>query len=148
MQAMHIRPLAAADRDAWQDLWQQYLVFYAAQLAPEVTETTWQRLQGDPRFAGWVACQGTRTVGFVNVIFHASTWARNDVAYLEDLYVASSVRGGGIATALIATAAARARERGAEKLYWLTRFDNERARRLYDRVASLSPFLVYEQALR
>jgi ribosomal protein S18 acetylase RimI-like enzyme len=147
MEDLHIRPLEPADREGWQVLWEQYLVFYAARLPPEVTQATWQRLHGDARFAGWVACQGTAVVGFVHVVFHASTWTRDDVAYLEDLYVASKTRGGGIATALIATAAARARERGAEKLYWLTRFDNERARRLYDRVARLSPFIVYEQSL-
>jgi GNAT superfamily N-acetyltransferase len=147
MQATDIRPLAAADRAGWQPLWQGYLDFYEVALAPEITELTWQRFQNDPRYFGSVACQGTRLVGFVHVIFHASTWARRDVAYLEDLFVAADVRGGGIAAALITTAATRARERGAEKLYWLTRYDNERARRLYDRVARLSPFIVYEQPL-
>jgi ribosomal protein S18 acetylase RimI-like enzyme len=48
--------------------------------------------------------------------------------------VSADARGGGTADALIAACAERARERGATSLDWQTARDNERARRVYDRV--------------
>jgi hypothetical protein len=37
-----------------------------------------------------------------------------------------------------------ARQRGASRLYWLTREDNARARLLYDKVARFNGFIRYE----
>ena len=39
-----IRPLEAADRAAWDPLWQGYLAFYKTDLDPAVTDVTWARL--------------------------------------------------------------------------------------------------------
>jgi hypothetical protein len=43
---MIVRPLDAADRVQWQPLWQGYLAFYKANVAPEVSEVTFARLTG------------------------------------------------------------------------------------------------------
>ena len=39
-----IRPIAAADRAAWDELWQGYQRFYAAEIPGPTSELTWQRL--------------------------------------------------------------------------------------------------------
>jgi len=39
-----IRPLAAADRAAWDPLWAGYLAYYKENLPAHVTEETWRRL--------------------------------------------------------------------------------------------------------
>lgn len=62
---------------------------------------------------------------------------------LQDLFVDESVRGQGVARALITQVAQVARERGAPRLYWLTHHTNTRARHLYDRVASHQGFIRY-----
>jgi len=88
-----------------------------------------------------------RAVGFVHWLFHPSTWSMSGYCYLEDLFVAPAVRGGGVGAALIAHVADAARDAGAEKVYWLTEESNETARRLYDRVAERTGFIHYELAL-
>lgn len=145
--ACKIRPLSAADRAQWEPLWQGYLAFYEAALAPEVTETTWSRLMTageDP--TGLCAEDGDgRLVGVVHYLFHRSSWTVGESCYLQDLFVAPEVRGGGIGRALIEAVYAAADARGAAQVYWLTQHFNETARRLYDRVGELTPFIKYRR---
>jgi GNAT superfamily N-acetyltransferase len=148
--AVAVRPLAEADRPAWEPLWQAYLGFYESTLPPEVTDLTWSRLL-DPSesMTGFVAVdQASGTViGLCHHLFHRSTWSSGTYCYLEDLFVAPEHRGGGAARALIEATAAAAAEAGATKLYWQTHETNARARRLYDQVAHHDGFLVYERDL-
>ena len=64
---------------------------------------------------------------------------------MNDLFVAEAARGTGVADALIAACAERARERGVRVLSWVTAPDNHRAQRVYDRTgAARSQWLEYE----
>lgn len=143
-----ISPLAASDRSEWERLWADYLVFYRSELAPDVTDDVFARLVTGAGLHGAIARDDSgRAVGFVHWLFHPSTWSMSGYCYLEDLFVAPAVRGGGAGAALIAHAADAARDAGAEKVYWLTEESNETARRLYDRVAERTGFIHYELAL-
>ena len=143
-----ISPLAASDRSEWERLWADYLVFYRSELAPQVTDDVFARLVAADGLNGAIARDDSgRAVGFVHWLFHPSTWSMSGYCYLEDLFVAPAVRGGGVGAALIAHVADAARDAGAEKVYWLTEESNETARRLYDRVAERTGFIHYELAL-
>jgi ribosomal protein S18 acetylase RimI-like enzyme len=82
-------------------------------------------------------------VGIVHYLFHGHVW-QPAVCYLQDLFVAESVRGRGVGRALITQVEHEARRRGAFRVYWMTKHDNEPARRLYDKVATYSGFIRYE----
>lgn len=84
-----------------------------------------------------------RLVGIAYAVFHGSVWA-DTVCYLQDLFVDPAVRGQGVAAALIAHLARQAEARGAARYFWLTHASNDRARRLYDRVAVHQGFLRYD----
>jgi GNAT superfamily N-acetyltransferase len=142
--ATTVRALHADDRSRWNVLWDGYLKFYQHQLAPEITELTWQRLV-DPAFPlhGLVALDGAQVIGFVHYHFHISTWSVSGYCYLEDLFVDPAVRGKGAGRALIEAVYADADARGAERVYWATQSFNTTARRLYDRLARLTPFVQY-----
>ena len=144
------RPLTATDRDAWEPLWRGYLEFYEAKLAPEVTETTWSRLMRDGEDPiGLCAIDGRgRLVGIVHYLFHRSCWSEGDYCYLQDLFVAPDLRGGGVGRALIEAVYAAADQRGASQDNWLTQHFNDTARRLYDRIGDLTPFIKYTHSLR
>lgn len=144
----YIRPLVPQDRLQWNPLWQGYLVYYeSADLPAEITETTWERLMDpavDPHGFAAVAADG-RLVGFTHYLFHRSTWSIGPYCYLEDLYVDPAVRGGGTGKALIEAVYAAAEAAGATRVYWQTQHFNARARRLYDHVGKLTPFIRYER---
>ncbi len=90
---------------------------------------------------------GGRLVGLAHCVFHRSTTMRADTCYLQDLYTDPAYRGRGVARALIDAVSARAKAAGAARVYWQTHDSNETARRLYDRVAERSGFLVYRKPL-
>jgi len=147
MTALTVRPIEAGDRAAWDLLWNGYLVFYEEALPQHITEETWRRLLDpavDPH--GFVAVDAAgRLVGFVHYLFHASTWAIGPYCYLEDLFVDPAVRGGGVGAALIEAVYAAADRAGAERVYWMTQDHNATARKLYDRIGKLTPFIKYER---
>lgn len=142
-----IRPLEAADRAAWDPLWQGYLAFYKTDLDPAVTDVTWARLlDAAEDMHCLVAENGSGAMtGIVHYLYHRVTWAIADRCYLEDLFVAESARGTGVGRALIEAVYAAADVRGADQVYWLTQDFNEDGRRLYDRVGRLTPFIKYQR---
>lgn len=143
-----IRPLREDERGTWEPLWQGYLTFYKATLAPGATDTAWDRLQ-DPAEPMHVlgAFLDTRLVGIVHYIFHRSTWTAGDYVYLQDLFTTEEARGKGVGRALIEAVYERAKAAGASRVHWLTHETNETARLLYDRIADRSGFIQYRKTL-
>ncbi|MBO9352944.1 GNAT family N-acetyltransferase [Bordetella petrii] len=143
-----IRPVSAADFEAWLPLWKGYQAFYKVDIADAVTRTTWARFldPAEPMHAALVYHDG-RAVGMVHWILHRSTWTTGDYCYLQDLFVASDVRGGGHGRALIEHVYAQAGAAGAARVYWLTHETNHTAMQLYDRIADRPGFIQYRKTL-
>lgn len=55
------------------------------------------------------------------------------------------MRGQGIGRALIEAVYARANAEKAEEVYWMTQDFNANARKLYDRIAGKTPFIIYQK---
>ena len=143
MQAI-TRLVIPSDRDSWTALWRDYLAFYGAERPADVYDSTWARIC-DPEQAMFSALsfRDGRAVGLVNFLYHKSFWDVQDRIYLNDLYVAPDARGAGIGEALVDLVSTHARENDAAQVYWLTAKDNTTARRLYDRIGTLTPFIKY-----
>ena len=141
-----VRELAPSDRPGWEQLWAGYLDFYRTTLEPLVTDVLWQRLNdpSEPMFA-LVAEESGVLVGFVHCVLHRGTWSIGDLCYIEDLYVRSDRRGGGVGRALIEAVYARADKIGWDRVHWLTHDTNETARRLYDKLATHGGFIHYRR---
>lgn len=138
-----VAPLVAPDRDRWEVLARGYKTFYETVLPPETYEKTWQRLMRGDVLHGLGAHLDGKLVGLAHFFFHPHVWME-DVCYLQDLFTDEAVRGRGVARALIDAVARVAERRGATKLYWQTRQDNDRARALYDKVARFNGFIRYD----
>ena len=141
-----IRSLEKTDEDAWRRLWSDYLSFYKTDLAQSVTDAVFANLlKGEPHFA-LVAEYEQQLVGFTHCLPHASTWSSTPYLYLEDLFVDASVRGTGAGRALVEAVYNEADRRGYARVYWHTENGNTTARRLYDRLATLSEFVQYRRS--
>lgn len=141
-----VRPLAESDREAWLPLWQAYLAFYEEQLDDAVTDQTFTRLAAREQgmFAFVAELDGT-LVGFVHCVEHPATWSSAGYCYLEDLFVAPSLRKGGVGSLLIESVYAEADRRSLERVYWHTHNTNKVARSLYERIGEDSGFLMYQR---
>jgi GNAT superfamily N-acetyltransferase len=146
---INVRRLRPHDREAWQPLWEQYLKFYRAELTPATSDRTFARLcEPDGDLVGLLAVDlADSALGLAHLVFHPSTWTDTSYCYLEDLFVDPASRGSGVANRLIDTVYASARERSASRVYWTTQQFNGPARSLYDTVAQLTSFVVYEHEL-
>ncbi|PYC47841.1 GNAT family N-acetyltransferase [Litorivita pollutaquae] len=142
-----IRPLTADDEADWRRLWTAYLEFYESTVPEEVYATTFKRLlspEHPNQNARLAALDGT-PVGLVHYVFHVHNWRIEDVCYLGDLYADPAVRGKGIGRALIEAVYAEADANGTPSVYWMTQEFNANARKLYDRIATLTPFVKYQR---
>lgn len=145
--ALIVRPLDSSDRPAWDDLWTAYLAFYGTTRPKEIFDTYFDRLLGtDPQdFNGLIAELDGTPVGLAHYLFHRHGWKVENVCYLQDVYADPLVRGRGIGRALIEGVYAAADAAGAPAVYWLTQDTNAEARKLYDRIGTLTPFIKYDR---
>jgi GNAT superfamily N-acetyltransferase len=143
---INIGTLRPEDRAAWEVLARGYKAFYETPVPDEGYAQTWRRLLGPEDLHGIGAWLDGQLLGIAHYLFHATFWSA-DYCYLQDLFVAESARGRGVARALISRTAELARERGATRLYWTTKQDNTTARALYDKVAAFNGFIRYDLAL-
>ncbi|SPH18342.1 hypothetical protein DEA8626_01879 [Defluviimonas aquaemixtae] len=140
-----IRALRPGDEADWRRMWRAYLEFYKTTRPEEVYATAFERmLSGRPgEFRGLVAEVDGRPVGLAHYLFHRTGWEIAETCYLQDLYAEPEMRGRGVGRALIEAVYEAADAHGAVTVYWLTQDFNAAARRLYDRIGALTPFIKY-----
>ena len=145
--SFNIRQLEQRDREQWQFIWGEYLDFYETKLPLEVYSKTFSRLtdSNNTNQNCLVAHSGDTLYGLVHYIYHAHNWKTEDVCYLQDLFTLNEMRRQGIAKALIKAVYEAADTNGTPSVYWMTQEFNQGARKLYDQVASLTPFIKYQR---
>lgn len=141
-----IRPVSESDHAQWLPLWLGYQDFYRVKLAPAVTEANWRRFF-DPKekVRCLVAERDGQLLGLAHYLFHRSTWAVEDVCYLNDLFVDPRGRRSGVARRLIEAVYHAAAAAGSSKVWWITHESNAAARLLYDQVAEYAGFIRYDR---
>ena len=148
MPQLQVREVEAADHDQWVALYSGYRDFYHLAPDDQVVETTWGWvLNREHLLSGLVAVdEGGEILGLANLRVVARPSAGRLGLFLDDLFTAPAARGRGAGAALLERAARLAAETGAVVVRWQTASDNSTARALYDRYATLTPFIVYDMA--
>ena len=142
---IEIKSITADDRAVWTPLWRAYLDFYETTLPETIYERSFHRLI-DPAvsdYCGFLAWDGSDAVGLAHYIFHPHGWKIEPVTYLQDLYTAPKARNTGVGQALIEAVYDAADTAGASTVYWMTQECNTPARKLYDKVATVTSFMKY-----
>jgi ribosomal protein S18 acetylase RimI-like enzyme len=143
-----IRPVAAADHDAWRELFRAYGVFYETTFSDDILDGVWAWLMNpDHEVGALVADDAGEVVGFAHIRRLSDTFTAGPAWFLDDLYVAPEHRGRGVARALIERGYADATAAGGGTFRWITATDNEEAQVLYDKIATRAGWLVYEKEL-
>lgn len=143
-----VRPVEAGDEAEWRRLWTGYLEFYESSVSEEVYRTSFARLLAPDakEFHGRIALLEGRPVGLAHFLFHRHMWRIENVCYLQDLFADPGARGRGVGRALIEAVYKAADAAGCPRVYWTTQHFNATARRLYDRIGELTPFIRYQRA--
>jgi|TARA_B110000285_G_scaffold79737_1_gene92072 GNAT superfamily N-acetyltransferase len=146
-ESFEIRRLCKEDFSNWKTLWCQYLKFYKSSVDNVVYETTFKRLISNQHTYqnALVAAQENSLIGLAHYIYHPHNWKIEDVCYLQDLFVIPTIRGIGVGRTLIEAVYSASDENKTPTVYWLTQDFNKQARRLYDNIGSLTPFIKYNR---
>jgi GNAT superfamily N-acetyltransferase len=142
-----VRPLVDGDAEAWRRLFRDYGVFYESHFTDDVLDRVWAKLRTGDGIHALVAEVEGAVVGIAHYRSHPDTFTAGRDWYLDDLFVEPGSRGGGVATALIEHLTALAKATGPGTLRWITAEDNERAQRVYDRLAKRTTWVTYEVRL-
>lgn len=141
-----VRPVAPADRQTWERLFLDYGVFYEEDFPQPVIDGVWQWLMDSthPVRCFVAEIEGT-VIGFAHLRHQHDTFTAGPGWFLDDLFTSPEARGRGAATALINAANEYALSHGGGTLRWITAQDNDRARRLYDTLATPTTWVTYEK---
>lgn len=144
---INTRGVEPQDREQWEALWLGYQAFYGVNLTSDAERLWKQLLTASPDGPHCLVAEDENgeLLGLAQYLFHGTTWSAQPRCYLNDLYTLESARGRGIGRALIEAVYVAADSRGASQVYWLTQDFNKSARRLYDKVANLTPFIKYSR---
>lgn len=139
-----IAPLAHEHRQAWDRLFADYAEFYGVpDPDPEIT-WSWLMDAAHP-VKGLVAVDPSGAViGFAHYFPFPSSLRGREIGFVNDLFVDPNHRGGGVGERLLRAAASISQNRGWVKTRWVTQESNATARRLYDRVAILTDWRMYD----
>ena len=117
-----------------------YCDFYGVAPSDEALLALSRALIADPEGEGvqlLARDKAGRTTGFATVYWSWDTLVAGRVGIMHDLFVAPEQRGRGTGEALIRACRAECGRHGAVKLGWQTAVENDRARRLYERVGAI-----------
>jgi GNAT superfamily N-acetyltransferase len=141
-----IRPLAPADRPAWEDLYAGYAAFYQVTQTPDMRARTFDWLMDEGHDSNALVAEDAdgMLIGLAHYRPYPSPLSACVNGFLDDLFVTPASRGSGAADALIEALAAIGRDRGWQKIRWMTADNNYRGRGVYDKHATRTMWLTYE----
>jgi GNAT superfamily N-acetyltransferase len=147
MLLIKIREVTSSNFEQWLPLWNSYNRFYGRpDFSIEITNLTWSRfLDPNEPVYGLIAVSEGKCLGLTHYIFHRSTIQINMNCYLQDLFTIEEARGKGVGRALIEAVYEKAKARGSKRVYWQTHQTNIPARKLYNSMAELSEFVIYNR---
>ena len=141
-----IRPVAGADREAWDRLYAGYAEFYKVEQTSAMRDTVWSWLMDENKEVhGLVSVDGDgKLTGLTHFRPYARPLSATTGGFLDDLFVDPQARGSGAAEALINAVKAEGQKRGWTVIRWITADDNYRARGLYDKLAERTRWVTYD----
>ena len=133
-------------KEAWSELWRQYLAFYQTKRDKELFDLTFSRLIDErTECEGYIAYMDGKAVGIAHCIYHLHLWQKEKTCYLQDLFVDENGRNHGVASKLMAHVYETADDKKAEGVYWMTQEFNITAQHLYDKIGVKTPFIKYKR---
>ena len=145
-----IEPISAEQMEALLPLIAAYQRFYEVEEIDEERNRAFFTRFIAPSEDGMLlgAWRDGELLGYAFLYWSFTSLIPGETVLMNDLYVVAERRGEGVGRALIAASAAAGRERGAQRLEWVTQVGNRTAQRLYDSTgAERSEWIEYELEL-
>jgi ribosomal protein S18 acetylase RimI-like enzyme len=140
-----IRKLERKDKENWTKLYNGYAEFYKVAMNTRILDTLWGWILDDNHIVNGICFE---LEGKIVGIAHYRTMPRpitgEYVGFLDDLFVKPEFRGRKIAQKLISHLKSLSKANNWNGIRWITHSSNEKAKKLYDKIANNKGFELYE----
>ena len=143
--SVKIRDIKKEDKEDWQTLFQGYADFYKVEINANIMTTVWQWLQTPGHeLQGLVGEINSKVIAFAHYRRMPSPLRGKDIGFLDDLYVLPECSGQKIGEQLIKQLKQISIDKKWNLVRWITRDNNVRAKKVYDKVSNKTNWDVYE----
>ena len=140
-----IRKLQLKDKENWTKLYNGYADFYKVPMNTRILDTLWGWIHDDNHIVNGICFE---LEGKIVGIAHYRTMPRpitgEYVGFLDDLFVKPEFREQKIGQKLISHLKSLSKANNWNGIRWITHFSNEKAKKLYDKIANNKGFELYE----
>ena len=143
--SVKIRSIKIEDKNNWKELFQMYADFYKVKISENILDIVWQWLHtSDHELQGIVGEINSKVVAFAHFRRMPSPLRGKDIGFLDDLYVHPDFRGQKIGEKLIEQLKQISKDKKWNLVRWITRDNNVRAKKVYDKISNKTNWDVYE----
>ncbi len=143
--SVKIRSIKIEDKNNWKELFQMYADFYKVKISENILDIVWQWLHtSDHELQGIVGEINSKVVAFAHFRRMPSPLRGKDIGFLDDLYVHPDFRGQKIGEKLIKQLKKISKDKKWNLVRWITRDNNVRAKKVYDKISNKTNWDVYE----
>ena len=143
--SVKIRGIKIEDKNDWKILFQMYADFYKVEINENTVTAVWQWLHtSEHELQGLVGEINSKVIAFAHFRRMPSPLRGKDIGFLDDLYVHPDFRGQKIGEKLIEQLKQISKHKKWNLVRWITRDNNVRAKKVYDRVSNKTNWDVYE----
>ena len=122
-----------------------YADFYKVKISENILDIVWQWLHtSDHELQGLVGEINSKVVAFAHFRRMPSPLRGKDIGFLDDLYVHPDFRGQKIGEKLIKQLKKISKDKKWNLVRWITRDNNVRAKKVYDKISNKTNWDVYE----
>ena len=140
-----IRNIKIKDKNDWYILFQGYADFYQVEINDNIINTVWEWLHTpEHELQGIVAEINNKVIAFAHYRRMLGPLRGKNIGLLDDLYVLPECRGQQIGEKLIKKLKQISIEKKWNLVRWITRDNNVRAKKVYDKVSNQTNWDVYE----
>lgn len=142
---LKIRDIKLKDKNDWLILFQGYANFYKVEINENIINNVWNwLLTPEHELQGLVGEINDKVIAFAHYRRMPSPLRGKDIGFLDDLYVLPQCRGHKIGKQLIEQLKQISKDKNWNLVRWITRDNNLRAKKVYDKISNKTNWDVYE----
>ena len=140
-----IREIQLKDKEQWEKLYRGYANFYKVEMNDQILQTVWNWLNDKNHELKGIGYEiDGKIVGLAHYRKLLNPLKGKYIGYLDDIFVDPEYRGQKIAKKLLNKIKEISKANGWNLVRWQTDEDNFTAKKLYDKVATITKKNVYE----
>ncbi|UUX50398.1 GNAT family N-acetyltransferase [Nisaea acidiphila] len=145
--SVRVVPVAERHKQDWRRLYDGYAAFYKVPMTDEIAGAVWGWLHDPAHVMNCLIAEDEdgKAIGLAHIRAMPRPLSGAECGFLDDLFVDPDARGKGVFEALFAAMDEMAQKNGWAMVRWLTQEFNYRGRSAYDRIATKTPFILYQR---